>query len=40
VEGRPSCVARLAKDALYLLAIGVILVVAYVCVTAFFAGSF
>jgi TolA-binding protein len=40
VEGRPSCVARLAKDALYLLAIGVILVVAYVCVTAFFARSF
>jgi hypothetical protein len=40
VEERPSCVARLAKGALYLMLIGVILVIAYVCVTAVFAGSF
>jgi hypothetical protein len=40
VDESPSCLARLAKGALYLLLIGVILVVAYVCVTAVFAGSF
>jgi hypothetical protein len=39
VEERPSCVARLAKTIGYLLLIGFLLFVAYICVTVVLAGS-
>lgn len=38
MEEKPSCVARLAKTLFYLVLIGVVLVVAYVCVIAVLGG--